>query len=47
MIYRESCGERVSMLGMGNMRLPTTDGKNAPSTSRKLRKSLTLCTKAA
>ena len=24
MIYNEFCGERVSRLGMGNMRLPTT-----------------------
>lgn len=24
MIYREMCGEKVSLLGMGNMRLPTT-----------------------
>lgn len=35
MIYRESCGERVSMLGMGNMRLPTTDGKNGPIDEQK------------
>lgn len=30
MIYRESCGEKISMLGMGNMRLPTVDGGNGP-----------------
>ncbi len=35
MIYRESCGERVSMLGMGNMRLPTTDGRNGPIDEKK------------
>ena len=26
MIYRELCGEKVSLLGMGNMRLPIVDG---------------------
>lgn len=30
MIYRESCGEKISLLGMGNMRLPTVDGGNGP-----------------
>lgn len=29
MIYREACGEKLSMLGMGNMRLPT-QGQNGP-----------------
>ena len=29
MIYKESCGENLSLLGMGNMRLPTV-GKNGP-----------------
>ncbi len=31
MIYKELCGERISRLGMGNMRLPTKgEGMNAP-----------------
>lgn len=29
MIYKVSCGEKLSLLGMGNMRLPTV-GKNGP-----------------
>ncbi len=35
MIYHEVCGERVSMLAMGNMRLPTTDGRNGPIDEQK------------
>lgn len=30
MIYKTPCGEKVSLLGMGNMRLPTVDGGNGP-----------------
>lgn len=30
MIYREVCGETISMLAMGNMRLPTKGGNNGP-----------------
>ena len=30
MIYKNPCGEKVSLLGMGNMRLPTVDGGNGP-----------------
>ena len=30
MTYQELCGEKLSRLGMGNMRLPTKDGRNGP-----------------
>ena len=30
MMYKELCGEKISRLGMGNMRLPTIDGRNGP-----------------
>ena len=30
MMYKELCGEKISRLGMGNMRLPTVDGRNGP-----------------
>lgn len=30
MMYKELCGEKLSRLGMGNMRLPTIDGRNGP-----------------
>lgn len=30
MTYKELCGEKISRLGMGNMRLPTIDGRNGP-----------------
>ncbi len=30
MTYKELCGEKLSRLGMGNMRLPTKDGRNGP-----------------
>ena len=30
MTYKELCGEKLSRLGMGNMRLPTKGGRNGP-----------------
>nr|MCR4956598.1 aldo/keto reductase [Lachnospiraceae bacterium] len=46
MIYKEFQGLQLSALGMGNMRLPVTDGKDGAIDKEKAREMIAYCMKS-